>query len=90
MPLDEYRKKRRFDVTKEPAGKECAKLVLRCAQLGLLVHYVGIFSNVVELTPPLVLTRDEAATGLEIFERALGDVEAGRVPDRELEGIPGW
>jgi 4-aminobutyrate aminotransferase len=80
----------RDPVTKEPAPKECAKLVVRCQQLGLLVHYVGIFSNVVEMTPPLVLTGAEAAAGVEIFERALSDVQNGRVSDRELEGISGW
>ena len=63
---------------------------MRCQQLGLLVHYVGTFSNVVEITPPLVLTGAEAATGVEIFERALRDVEDGRVPDSDLEGIAGW
>ena len=77
-------------VTKKPATKECAKLVIRCQQLGLLVHYVGMFSHVIELTPPLVLTRGEAEAGLELFDRALGDVEAGRVPDSELESVLGW
>src|SRR5215472_14168504 len=51
-------------VTRKPATKECAKLVLRCQQLGLLVHYVGIFGQVIELTPPLVMTRAEAEAGL--------------------------
>ncbi|HLY81342.1 MAG TPA: aminotransferase class III-fold pyridoxal phosphate-dependent enzyme, partial [Acidimicrobiales bacterium] len=77
-------------VTKKPASKECAKLVLRCQQLGLLVHYVGIFSHVIELTPPLVLTRAEATAGLEIFDRALTDVEEGRVADSELDAVSGW
>ena len=76
--------------SRAPASKECAKVVLRCQQLGLLTHYVGIFSNVIEITPPLVLTRSEAATGLEILDRALSDVEAGRVTDAEIEGISGW
>ena len=77
-------------VTRKPATKECAKLVLRCQQLGLLVHYVGIFGQVIELTPPLVLTRAEAEVGLEIFDRALSDVEEGRVPDSALEKVSGW
>jgi 4-aminobutyrate aminotransferase len=80
----------RDHVTKEPATKECAKLVLRCAQLGLLVHYVGNLGNVVEITPPLILTAAEAADGVDIFERALRDVEEGRVSDTELEAIQGW
>ena len=76
--------------TKKPATRECGKVVLRCQQLGLLVHYVGIFSNVIEITPPLVLTRAEATIGLEIFDRALSDVENGRVADSELEAVSGW
>jgi len=76
--------------TKEPAARETAKLVLRCYQLGLLTHYVGTFSNVVEITPPLVLTRDEAAHGLEIFSRALTDVEQGKVSDEDLSSYTGW
>ena len=77
-------------VTKAPATQECAKLVIRCQQLGLLVHYVGIFSHVIELTPPLVLTQAEAEAGLEIFDRALTDVEEGRVADSELDAVSGW
>jgi len=77
-------------LTKKPATKQCAKLVVRCQQLGLLVHYVGIFGQVIELTPPLVLTRAEATRGLEIFEQALSDVENGRVSDAELEAVSGW
>jgi 4-aminobutyrate aminotransferase len=58
--------------TKEPATKECAKLVLRCCQLGLLLHCVGLFPKmlwrlsryVVEITPPLVLTGKEATQGV--------------------------
>jgi 4-aminobutyrate aminotransferase len=76
--------------TKKPATKECAKLVIHCQELGLLVHYVGIFSHVIELTPPLVLTRKEAEAGLEIFDRALSDVEDGRVPDSVLDSVLGW
>ena len=76
--------------TKEPAAKECAKLVVRCQQLGLVIHYVGIFSNVVEITPPLILRREEATSALEIFDRALNDVEQGKVSDAELEAISGW
>lgn len=76
--------------TREPATRECAKVVLRCQQLGLLTHYVGIFSNVIEITPPLVLTGLEASSGLEMLDRALSDVENGLVSDAELEAVSGW
>jgi 4-aminobutyrate aminotransferase len=76
--------------TKEPAAKETAKLALRCYQLGLLIHYVGLFSNVVELTPPLVLTRAEANQAIEILSRALTDVEENRVSDEDIAAYAGW
>jgi hypothetical protein len=45
---------------------------------------VGIYSNVIEVTPPLTLTPEEAERGLVLFEEALSDVEAGRVADETL------
>jgi 4-aminobutyrate aminotransferase len=76
--------------TKEPAAKKTAKLALRCYQLGLLIHYVGLFSNVVELTPPLVLTRAEADQGIEILSRALTDVEENKISDEDVAAYAGW
>ena len=76
--------------TKEPADSEAAKLVYRCKELGLLNFYGGIYSNVIEVTPPLTLTPEEAERGLVLFEEALSDVEAGRVADETLGAYAGW
>ena len=70
--------------SKEPAGKEAAKVVYRAFELGLLVFYVGMFSNVLEITPPLLLTEAEADEGVAILDRALADVEAGKVSDEAI------
>jgi 4-aminobutyrate aminotransferase len=75
---------------KTPAKKECAKLCYRAWELGLLVAYVGLFSNVIEITPPLILTQEQAELGLQIFEKALDDVEAGKVPDEKIAPYAGW
>ncbi|HEX3328233.1 MAG TPA: aspartate aminotransferase family protein [Actinomycetota bacterium] len=75
---------------KEPAAREMAKIVYRCYELGLLVFYGGIYSNVMEITPPLTLTEDEVGEGLEILDRAIGEVEAGEVPDEKLGSYVGW
>ncbi|MDE0241345.1 MAG: aspartate aminotransferase family protein [bacterium] len=76
--------------TKEPATKEAAKVVLRCYQLGVFITYVGMASNVPELTPPLTLTADEADEALTVFDQAIGDVAAGRVGDDEIAAFAGW
>ena len=47
-------------------------------------------SNVLEMTPPLVLAKDEADRAVDILDRALGDVAEGRVPDSVLDGFEGW
>lgn len=76
--------------SKEPASKACQKIVYRCFELGLLVFYVGLRSNVLELTPPLTLTEQEAAAGLAILDQAIDDVAADRVPDAAIAAYAGW
>jgi 4-aminobutyrate aminotransferase len=76
--------------TKAPATAEAAKVVYRAYELGLLLFYVGTFSNVLEITPPLVLTETEADEGVAILDRALSDVEAGRVSDTAVARYKGW
>jgi len=49
--------------------EQAAKLVQSAFERGLLLLTAG--SRAVRLCPPLVLNRDEAATGLEIISAAL-------------------
>lgn len=76
--------------TREPAATEAAKVVYRCKELGLILFYGGIYSNVLEVTPPLTMTRAEADRGLAIIDEALSDVEQGRFPDEKLGRYAGW
>ena len=80
----------RDHTTKEPADVEMAKIVYRARELGLLVFYGGIYSNVMEITPPLTLTQDEADEGIDVLDRAITEVEAGKVPDEALGRYAGW
>jgi 4-aminobutyrate aminotransferase len=76
--------------TKEPADREMAKIVMRAFELGLVVFYGGIYSNVMEITPPLIMTDAEVDEGVEILDQAIGEVEAGEVSDEALGEYAGW
>ena len=75
---------------KTPSKKLAAKTVYRAFELGLVVYYVGLNSNVLELTPPLVLTMGQASDAISILDRALSDVEQGRVSDDAVKDFAGW
>ncbi|MFT3988095.1 aspartate aminotransferase family protein [Aestuariivirga sp.] len=75
---------------KTPAKALAAKTVFRAYELGLVLYYVGLDSNVLELTPPLVLTRAEADEAVSILDRAIGDVERGLVSDDAIREFAGW
>jgi 4-aminobutyrate aminotransferase len=62
--------------TKERAIEERDAIVSACFARGLLV--LGAGKNAVRFSPPLVLTREQADTALEIFDAALTEVETSR------------
>ena len=76
--------------TREPAGREMAKIVYRAFELGLVVFYGGIYSNVMEITPPLIMTETEVDEGIAILDQAIGEVDAGEVSDEILGDYAGW
>jgi 4-aminobutyrate aminotransferase len=67
-----------------------AKVVYRAWELGLVVFYVGTRSNVLEITPPLVISKAEAQLAAEILDQAMTDVEGGLVVDDVVAPYAGW
>ena len=75
---------------KTPATDFCALVVYRCFQLGLLVYSSGIKSNVIELTPPLIINKKQADQALEIIGHAITDVKKGKITLDDLGEYSGW
>ncbi|MCW2690174.1 MAG: aspartate aminotransferase family protein [Mycobacterium sp.] len=74
--------------TGDPDNRLAAQVVYRAWELGAVVYYVG--GNVLEITPPLVLTEPEAARAAEILGAAIADAAAGRVDEAEVARYAGW
>lgn len=64
------------------------KTVYRAWQLGAVVYYVG--DNIIELTPPLVISEPEVDQAVSILVRAVADAVAGVVTSEEVEAFAGW
>jgi 4-aminobutyrate aminotransferase/(S)-3-amino-2-methylpropionate transaminase len=58
-------------VTKEPYKDAVSAINAECFKQGLLVIGAGIFGNVVRFLPPLVLTNEQLAQAMDIFESAV-------------------
>lgn len=76
--------------SRTPAKRETAITAYRAFERGLILYYVGINSNVLELTPPLTLTIEEADEGVELLDLALTDVEEGKVDPALIGAFAGW
>jgi 4-aminobutyrate aminotransferase len=76
--------------SREPNQATAAKVVYRAWELGLIVYYAGNWGNVLEITPPLILTRSEIEEGVAILRQAVHDVLAGKVSDEAVASFAGW
>jgi len=59
--------------TKEPAREEREKLMKGAFERGLIL--LGAGASSLRLAPPLILTKEQADVGLEIFEKTLKEIE---------------
>lgn len=66
--------------TKEGSDALGAAVTRRCLELGLHMNVVQLpgMGGVFRIAPPLTSTRDELDEGVDILDRAIGDVAAGR------------
>jgi diaminobutyrate-2-oxoglutarate transaminase len=64
--------------TKEPAPEIAAQVRTLCHQRGVLIEIGGHYFNVARFLPPLVVTAELAAKGVEIFSESVREVEKTR------------
>jgi len=76
--------------TGAPNQPFAAMVVYRAWELGLILYYAGNWSNVLELTPPLIITRDEIDRGVTILTQAIDDARHGRVDAEAVAQYAGW
>ena len=77
--------------TREPVPVTMtAKVIYRAYQLGAVLFYVGLRGNVLEFTPPLTLSENEAREGVDIIEQAMIDAGKGVVSDADVAPFTMW
>jgi 4-aminobutyrate aminotransferase len=74
--------------SKTPNSMLAAAVAYRAFELGVVVYKVG--GNVLEVTPPLVITDDEIDRAVAIVGQAIDDAVAGKVPADVLAAYAGW
>lgn len=74
--------------TREPARAETAKLIYRAYELGLVLYYVGLNGNVLEMTPPLTISENEIGQAADLLDQAFSELSS--VPDDVLSRFAGW
>jgi 4-aminobutyrate aminotransferase len=74
--------------TKRRAKEEALKVCWRSFEKGLLL--VTLSESVLRIQPPLVITKEEIDTALNIIDQSLREVEEGKVGDEILKLMEGW
>ena len=63
--------------SREPATEEGARVVDGLLQRGVIAtNYGGSYNNVLKMSPPLVITREQLDTAITALNESLSEVEA--------------
>lgn len=77
-------------LSKAPAKEKTAAICYRCFELGLLIFYVGIHSNVIEITPPLTISKEEIDLAISILNQAFTDLAENNIDMDAVRRYAGW
>jgi 4-aminobutyrate aminotransferase len=77
-------------LTKNPAAEKTAAICYRCYELGVLLFYVGIHSNVIEITPPLTINKEEIDQAIAILDQSFTDLQENKIKMDLVKQYTGW
>jgi len=60
--------------SKEPANEECAAVLERCKELGLLLGKGGLWGQTIRFSPPMCINEQDADFLLEVLDCALSEL----------------
>jgi len=63
--------------TKKPATNEAERVCRKAYKKGLVLIPGGIYESVLRISPPLIITEEEADIGFDIIEESISEVERG-------------
>ena len=75
---------------KEPDATAATLIVYRAYELGLILYYAGLYSNVLELTPPLTVSDSQIDQAVSIIEQSVSDYIEGRIDRNAAAKFAGW
>lgn len=77
-------------LSREPDRQLAALVLYRAYELGLLIFDSGISSNILELTPPLIIRKRDVDFAVKLLKQAFDDVQEGKIAIEKLNGFSGW
>jgi alanine-glyoxylate transaminase/(R)-3-amino-2-methylpropionate-pyruvate transaminase len=60
--------------TKEPASAECAEVLEKAKNRGLLIGKGGLFGNTIRLKPPMCITKDDADFIVDCLDEVMSEI----------------
>jgi 4-aminobutyrate aminotransferase len=75
---------------KTPDKLKAIKIALRAFELGVLFYYVAPTGNVLEFTPPLIISDTEIDVALQVISQSIANVDSNFIDDETALRFAAW
>ncbi len=73
-----------------PSQKLAHKICYAAWKNGLVIYYLGLYSNCIIISPPLIIGEQDLQEGLRRLRMAFTDVAHGKIRDEDVAPFSGW